>query len=103
MSPSEVITSYHDLWHVEQSFRITKTDLQARPMFHHTRDAIEAHLTVVFFRFALARHLQNTTGTPIRKIIRPCGRSKTSRSAWLASRSPPSPRSPQTPEPSSTR
>jgi transposase len=70
MPPGEVITSYHDLWHVEQSFRMSKTDLQARPMFHHTRDAIEAHLTVVFTALALARYLQNTTGHSIRKIIR---------------------------------
>ncbi len=70
MPPGEVITSYHDLWHVEQSFRMSKTDLQARPMFHHTRDAIEAHLTIVFTALALARHLQNTTGHSIRKIIR---------------------------------
>jgi len=45
MPPAEVISCYHDLWHVEQSFRISKTDLAARPMFHRTRDAIEAHLT----------------------------------------------------------
>jgi hypothetical protein len=30
---TEVIASYHDLWHVEQSFRMSKTDLRARPMF----------------------------------------------------------------------
>jgi transposase len=48
MPAAEVIASYHDLWHVEQSFRMSKTDLRARPMFHHTRDAIEADLTIVF-------------------------------------------------------
>ena len=45
MTATEVISKYHDLWHVEQSFRMSKTDLRARPMFHRTRDAIEAHLT----------------------------------------------------------
>lgn len=69
MSASEVIDSYHDLWRVEQSFRMSKTDLQARPMFHHTRDAIEAHLTIVFAALAVARHLQQTTGLSIRKIV----------------------------------
>ncbi len=34
------------LWHVEQWFRMSETDLRARPIFHHTRDAIEAHLTI---------------------------------------------------------
>ena len=65
----EVIGSYHDLWHVEQSLRMSKTDLAARPIFHHTRDAIEAHLTIVFAALAIARHLQNTTGYSIRKIV----------------------------------
>src|SRR5699024_8953237 len=48
MGAAEVVASYHQLWHVEQSFRMSKTDLRARPMFHRTRQAIEAHLTVVF-------------------------------------------------------
>src|SRR5699024_9699886 len=34
MPPAEVLSRYHDLWQVEQSFRMSKTDLQARPMFH---------------------------------------------------------------------
>ena len=43
MDPGEIIASYHALWQVEQSFRMSKTDLRARPMFVRTRDAIEAH------------------------------------------------------------
>ncbi|WP_369801539.1 IS1634 family transposase [Brachybacterium sp. UMB0905] len=69
MGPGEVISSYHDLWHVEQSFRMSKTDLQARPMFHHQRDAIEAHLTIVFTALAIARYMQNATGLSLKKII----------------------------------
>ncbi len=69
MPAGEVIGSYHDLWHVEQSFRMSKTDLRARPMFHHTRDAIEAHLTIVFAALAIARHLQDATGLSIKKIV----------------------------------
>ena len=65
----EVIAGYHDLWHVEQSFRMSTTDLAARPMFHHTRDAIEAHLTVVSAALAVARYLQNGTGLSIKKIV----------------------------------
>ena len=70
MAPAEVLSSYHDLWHVEQSFRMSKTDLQARPMFHRQRDAIEAHLTIVFTALAIARYLQDETGFSIRRIIR---------------------------------
>lgn len=69
--PAEVLSSYNDIWHVEQSFRMSKTDLQARPMFHRQRDAIEAHLTIVFAALAIARLLQSGTGFSIRKIINP--------------------------------
>ena len=52
MPATEVIAKYHELWHVERSFRMSKTDLDARPMFNRVREAIEAHLTVVFTALA---------------------------------------------------
>ena len=70
MPPGEVIASYHDLWHVEQSFRMSKTDLRARPMFARTRDAIEAHLTIVFTALAVSRETQNRTGLSLRRLLR---------------------------------
>ena len=69
MPPGEVIASYHDLWHVEQSFRMSKTDLRARPMFARTRDAIEAHLTIVFTALAVSRETQNRTGLSLRGVL----------------------------------
>jgi len=39
------------------------------PMFHHQRDAIEAHLTIVFTALAVARHLQEMAGHSIRRIV----------------------------------
>jgi transposase len=65
-----VVAAYHDLWQVERSFRMTKSDLRARPVFHRTRDSIEAHLTVVFAALAIARHLQDATGVSIKKLVR---------------------------------
>ena len=70
MTAGEIITSYHDLWHVEHSFRMSKTDLQARPIFARTRDAIEAHLTVVFAALAVSRTVQDRTGYSIRRVLR---------------------------------
>ena len=64
------MSSYHDLWHVEQSFRMSKTDLAARPMFARTRDAIEAHLTIVFTALAVSRTVQDRSGLSIRKVLR---------------------------------
>lgn len=70
MPGSGVIGAYHDLWRVEQSFRMTKSDLKARPVFHHRRDAIEAHLTIVFAALAITRYLTSATGVSIKKLVR---------------------------------
>lgn len=70
MPAAEVVSSYHDLWQVEQSFRMSKTDLRARPIFHYTKDAIEAHLTIVFAALAVARYLQARTGISIKALVK---------------------------------
>ena len=70
----EVIDAYHQLFEVERSFRMSKSDLKARPVFHYTRDAIEAHLTIVFAALAVSRRIQERTGISIKrflKILRP--------------------------------
>lgn len=64
-----VVAAYRDLWKVEQSFRMAKSDLRARPIYHRTRDSIEAHLTIVFAALAVARDLQQATGMSIKKIV----------------------------------
>jgi hypothetical protein len=70
MDAAEVIAKYHDLWHVERSFRMSKTDLQARPMFHRTHDAIEAHLIIVFTALAVAHCIQERSGLAIANVIK---------------------------------
>ncbi|TGD83736.1 IS1634 family transposase [Mycolicibacterium sp. CH28] len=70
MPAGEIIAKYHDLWHVERSFRMSKSDLRARPMFHRTRDAIEAHLTIVFTALAVAHNVQDRSGLAIAKVIK---------------------------------
>ena len=52
--------AYHQLWQIEKSFRMSKTDLRARPIYHHKRDSIEAHLTIVFAALAVTRWLERT-------------------------------------------
>ena len=49
-----MIGAYHQLWQVEKSFRMSKSDLKARPIYHHKRDSIEAHPTIVFAALAVA-------------------------------------------------
>ena len=102
MPAGEVIGSYHALWQVEASFRMSKTDLRARPMFHHTRDAIEAHLTVVFTALALAREVQNRTGLATATSSASCAPCAQRPSRSTAPSRPSPPPSPTTSKPSST-
>ncbi len=70
MPAAEVIAKYHNLWHVEKAFRMSKSDLKARPMFNRMRDAIEAHLTIVFAALAISHVIQSRTGVSIAKVIK---------------------------------
>ncbi len=70
MSGKQVIGSYHDLWQVERSFRMSKSDLAARPIFHRQLDSIEAHLTVVFAALAVARRVEAATGRSIGAVVK---------------------------------
>jgi transposase len=69
MDGPNVVTAYHELYQVERSFRMAKSDLAARPMFHRIRDSIEAHLTIVFAALAVSREAQARTGVSIKKIV----------------------------------
>jgi hypothetical protein len=69
-TPESVIGAYHQLWHIEKSFRMSKHDLQARPIYHHKRESIDAHLTVVFAALAITHLIEKQTGWSIKKFIR---------------------------------
>lgn len=70
ISAQEVIDAYHQLFQVEKSFRMSKSDLKARPIFHHKRDSIDAHLTIVFAALAVARYIEAMTGWSIKKFVK---------------------------------
>jgi hypothetical protein len=65
----QVIDYYHQLYQVEKSFRIAKSDLKARPIFHHKRESIDAHLTIVFAALAISRRIEDATKTSIRRFV----------------------------------
>jgi Transposase DDE domain len=72
-----VIGAYHRLFEIEKSFRMSKHDLQARPIYHHQRDSIEAHLTIVFAALAVSRWTEDRTGWSIRKFVKTARRYRT--------------------------
>jgi Transposase DDE domain len=69
-SAESIIDAYHQLWHIERSFRMSKRDLQARPVYHHIRESIEAHLTIVFAALAVRHWIEHQTGWSIKKFVR---------------------------------
>lgn len=68
VSSKLIIERYHDLWHVEKSFRIAKSDLEARPIFHHKRENIETHILIVFVSLCIAKSIELKTGYSMRKV-----------------------------------
>jgi hypothetical protein len=76
-TPEFVIDAYHRLLQIERSFRMAKSDLAARPIYHRTRDSIEAHLTIVFAALAVSRWIEETTGWSIKKFIKTVRRYRT--------------------------
>jgi transposase len=72
-----VIGAYHQLWRIEKSFRMSKHDLQARPIYHHKRESIDAHLTTVFAALAITHWIEHQTGWSIKKFVRTARRYRT--------------------------
>jgi transposase len=76
-SPELVIGAYHRLFEIEKSFRMSKHDPQARPIYHHKRESIEAHSTIVFAALAITRLVEDRTGWSIKKFVRTARRYRT--------------------------
>ena len=53
------------------------SDLQVRPVYHSTRDSIEAHLTIVFAAMAVSRWIEHQTGWSIRRFVKTARRYRT--------------------------
>jgi len=58
MTALEVIDVYHKLWRIEESFRIMKSTLEVRPIFHWTERRIKGHFVICFLAFLLERTLE---------------------------------------------
>ena len=68
LSNEQIISYYHELWHVEQAFRMSKTDLRARPIFHYSHDAVKAHVLICFMALMMGKFLEIKTGLSLRRI-----------------------------------
>jgi len=54
----DIINQYHQLWQVEKAFRMSKHDLQERPIFHYRLRRIKAHLTLCFVSLLVIREAE---------------------------------------------
>ena len=74
LSKTEVIDAYHNLWLIEKAFRISKTDLRIRPIYHRIRNRIEAHICICFTAYAIYKEFErllkiNKTNVTVDKAI----------------------------------
>lgn len=57
LSKEVIIESYNHLWQIEKAFRISKTDLRVRPVYHRLRHRIEAHICIAFCAYKIYKEL----------------------------------------------
>lgn len=64
-----LVDRYKDLWRVEQSFRIAKSDLEARPIYHRKQNSIECHVLIVFVALCIGRVIEIDKKESIKKVM----------------------------------
>ena len=58
LSKETVIENYGHLWHIEKAFRVAKTDLKIRPIYHYVQRRIEAHICIAFVAYKIYKELE---------------------------------------------
>lgn len=69
---TDIIAHYHSLWNVEQSFRIAKSDLASRPIFHRKDVSIRAHMLICVMALAVSKYVEIKTKRSIRSVLDLC-------------------------------
>lgn len=65
-----IIEHYHNLWRVEHDFRIAKSDLQMRPIYHFKEHTIKAHVLICFMALAVCKYMELKTGKSTKYILK---------------------------------
>lgn len=69
LTDQEIIAHYKNLWQIEKAFRISKSDLKIRPIYHHKECTIKAHLAICFTALAISKYIEIKTGKSIKSTI----------------------------------
>lgn len=64
-----VIQRYHDLYKIEQAFRVSKSDLKTRPIFHFKGEPIKLHILVCFMALTISKYIEIKTKASIKSFI----------------------------------
>lgn len=69
MQDKLLIEHYKNLWRVEKSFRIAKSDLEARPIYHRRENSIQYHILIVFIALCMAKVIEAEKQQSIQKVM----------------------------------
>jgi transposase len=69
-----IISRYHELYKIEQAFRVSKNDLQTRPVFHFKEEPIKLHILICFMALVVSKHIEINSQLSIRTFIDKCRR-----------------------------
>ena len=64
-----IIERYHELYRIEQAFRISKSDLKTRPIFHFKEQPIKLHILICFMALVISKHIELKAGVSVRKFL----------------------------------
>lgn len=71
-SNGTIIERYHDLYKIEQAFRVAKGDLKTRPIFHFKENSIQLHVLICFMALAVSKHIEISASISIRAFLDLC-------------------------------
>lgn len=69
VSNKAIIERYHELYRIEQCFKVSKSDLQTRPIFHFKEQPIKLHILICFMALVISKHIEIKAGVSIRKFL----------------------------------
>ncbi len=69
VSSQAIVERYHDLYKIEQAFRVSKHDLQTRPVFHFKEQPIRLHIMICFMALAVSKFIELKTNTSLRAFL----------------------------------
>jgi transposase len=70
VTDSQVVQHYHNLWQVELAFRIAKSDLQMRPIYHFKEQTIKAHILICFMALAVCKYMELKTRKSTKHVVK---------------------------------